>query len=66
LLQEGVDRIAQKVIEEAGETAIAAVQKDESAIPREMADLLYHALVLLAASDLAPSDVWEALRDRRR
>ncbi len=66
LLQEGVDRIAQKVIEEAGETAIAAVRKDESAIPREMADLLYHALVLLAASDLAPSDVWEALRDRRR
>ena len=66
LLQEGVDRIAQKVIEEAGETAIAAVRKDESAIPREMADLLYHALVLLAASDLAPSDVWQALRDRRR
>ncbi len=66
LLEEGVDRIAQKVIEEAGETAIAAVQRDESALPREMADMLYHSLVLLAASGLSPSDVWEELRNRRR
>lgn len=66
LLQEGVDRIAQKVIEEAGETAIAAVQQDESALPREMADMLYHSLVLLAASGLSPSNVWEELRNRRR
>ena len=66
LLQEGADRIAQKVIEEAGETAIAAVQRDESAIPREMADMLYHSLVLLAASGLSPSNVWEELRNRRR
>ena len=66
LLQEGVDRIAQKVIEEAGETAIAAVQRDESALPREMADILYHSLVLLAASGLSPSDVWDELRNRRR
>ena len=66
LLQEGVDRIAQKVIEEAGETAIAAVQRDESALPREMADMLYHSLVLLAASGLSPSDVWDELRNRRR
>ena len=66
LLQEGRDRIAQKVIEEAGETAIAAVQGDQDALPKEVADLLYHTLVLLAASDLAPSDVWEELRKRRR
>ena len=66
LLQEGIDRIAQKVIEEAGETAIAAVQRDESALHREMADMLYHSLVLLAASGLSPSDVWEELRNRRQ
>ena len=65
LLREGVDRIAQKVIEEAGETAIAAVQRDQAALPAEMADLLYHSLALLAASGLAPSDVWEELRKRR-
>lgn len=65
LLQEGVDRIAQKVIEEAGETAIAAVQGDQDGLPREVADLLYHALVLLAASGTKPSAVWEELRERR-
>lgn len=65
LLQEGVARIAQKVIEEAGETAIAAVQADQEHLPQEVADLLYHALVLLAAADVKPSAVWEELRSRR-
>ena len=65
LLQEGVGRIAQKVIEEAGETAIAAVQGNTENLPKEVADLLYHTLVLLAASGVAPSAVWEELRQRR-
>lgn len=65
LLQEGVPRIAQKVIEEAGETAIAAVQGDRANLPREVADLLYHALVLLAAAGVKPSAVWEELQQRR-
>ncbi len=66
LLQEGVGRIAQKVIEEAGETAIAAAQGDEASLPKEVADLLYHVLVLLAASGVQPQAVWEELRSRRR
>lgn len=66
LLQEGMGRIAQKVIEEAGETAIAAVQGNREDLPKEVADLLYHTLVLLAASGVTPSDVWEELRKRRR
>ena len=65
LFREGKDRIAQKVIEEAGETAIAAVQGNQDGLPKEVADLLYHTLVLLAASDLAPSAVWQELRKRR-
>ena len=65
LIQEGVPRIAQKVIEEAGETAIAAVQGDKDNLPGEVADLLYHALVLMAASDVSPRAVWEELRKRR-
>ena len=65
LLQEGVGRIAQKVIEEAGETAIAAVQGDTDNLPGEVADMLYHTLVLLAASGVKPSAVWEELRRRR-
>ena len=65
LLQEGVARIAQKVIEEAGETAIAAVQEDREGLTGEVADLLYHTLTLLAASDVKPQEVWEVLRQRR-
>ena len=65
LLQAGMGRIAQKVIEEAGETAIAAMQKDQEGLPKEVADLLYHTLVLLAASGVTPNQVWEELRNRR-
>jgi len=65
LLQAGMGRIAQKVIEEAGETAIAAMQEDQEGLPREVADLLYHTLALLAASGVTPNQVWEELRNRR-
>ena len=65
LLQEGVPRVAQKVIEEAGEAAIAATLGDNENLPGEIADLLYHSLVLLAASGLSPQSVWEELRARR-
>ena len=65
LLQEGTARIAQKVIEEAGETAIAAVQGDREALSGEVADLLYHTLVLLADSGLKPQEIWEVLRSRQ-
>ena len=65
LLQEGVGRIAQKVIEEAGETALAAALGDEEDLPSEIADLMYHTLVLMAASGIRPEQVWQELRDRR-
>jgi len=65
LLQGGMGRIAQKVIEEAGETAIAAVSENKEDLPKEVADLLYHTLVLLAASGVTPNQVWEELRNRR-
>ena len=65
LLQEGVGRIAQKVIEEAGETAIAGVQGDQEGLPGEVADLMYHALVLMAAAGVKPQTVWDELRKRR-
>ena len=65
LLEGGVERIAQKVIEEAGEAALAGATKNRENLPKELADLLYHTLVLLSASDLAPEDVWRELRQRR-
>jgi len=65
LLESGVERIAQKVIEEAGEAALAGATMNRENLPKEVADLLYHTLVLLAASDLSPEDVWRELRERR-
>ncbi len=66
LLKAGVGRVAQKVVEEAGESAVAAAQGQTEQLPREVADLFYHALVLLAACDVIPEAVWQELRQRRR
>ena len=66
LLQQGISRVAQKVIEEAGETALAAVGGTPEEVAGEMADLLYHSLVLLAAGGVKLRQVWEALESRRR
>ena len=66
LFKEGAARIAQKVVEEAGETAIAAAINDTESLPGEGADLLYHTLVLLAATGVQPEAVYERLRERRK
>jgi len=76
LLEAGVDGPARKVAEEATEVLMAA--KDDAvaeaagldrtalraALAGEAADLLYHALVLLAERGLAPSAVIDRLRER--
>ena len=64
LLDSGVTRVAQKVIEEAGESALAAATGAKEELAAELADLLYHTLVMLAASDMGPEQVWEELRAR--
>ena len=66
LFNDGVPRIAQKVVEEAGETAIAAASNDTENLPGEIADMLYHTLVLLAARGIQPEEVYEKLRERRK
>ena len=66
LLDAGIDRISQKVVEEAGETAIAGVKGDVDNLSEEIADLLFHTLVLMAALDVNPETVWAKLRERRR
>ena len=66
LLDQGVERVAQKVVEEAGEVAIAGVTNKKSELASEMADLIYHTLVLMASNNINPEDVWSVLRDRRQ
>jgi len=65
LLDDGVARIAQKVGEEAVETALASVTGDGNALAGEAADLLYHLAVLLTARGVAPGDVAARLAERR-
>ena len=66
LLASGVGKIAQKVVEEAGETAIAAVEGKSDEVHGEVADLLYHILTLLAATNVSPKAVWDELAKRRQ
>ncbi len=64
LLHGGVDRIGKKIGEEAAEVIIAAKNDSTSELTYEMADLLYHALVLLENQDVPLEVVWEELRRR--
>jgi phosphoribosyl-ATP pyrophosphohydrolase/phosphoribosyl-AMP cyclohydrolase len=65
LFQSGRARIAQKVVEEGGEVALAGATNDTANLAGEVADLLYHTLVLLADTGVAPDDVWAELRSRQ-
>jgi phosphoribosyl-ATP pyrophosphohydrolase/phosphoribosyl-AMP cyclohydrolase len=64
LFDDGLPRILKKVGEEAIEVLIAAQSEGDQRLVSELADLTYHALVLLAASDLAWSDVETELAHR--
>ena len=64
LFAAGVKRIAQKVGEEGVETALAAATGDRRELPEEAADLLFHLLVLLRASDIELEQVIGVLQAR--
>ena len=66
LFNKGMGKIAQKVGEEAVETVIDAVSGSVDTLPGEVADLLYHLLVLLVASGVPMSSVIEVLQERHR
>ncbi len=66
LLAQGIERVAQKVGEEATETVIAALAQDGDQLADEAADLLYHLLVLLAAREVDPQRVAAKLRARHQ
>lgn len=65
LLERGVEKCAQKVGEEGVETALAAVTRDDAGLAAEIADLMYHVVVLMAARGLAPAAVADELAARR-
>lgn len=66
LLGQGVDRIAKKVGEEATEVVIASKNDDRPAFVGEVADLVYHTLVLLEARGVSLDDVGVELLRRAK
>jgi phosphoribosyl-ATP pyrophosphohydrolase/phosphoribosyl-AMP cyclohydrolase len=64
LLDEGVQRIAQKVGEEGVELALAGAAGERSACIEEAADLLYHITVLMKARGFGWDDVAATVRER--
>ena len=66
LISQGEDEILKKVGEEAVEVILAAKTQGDGRLIEEMADLAYHALVLLAYRGLSPADIRRELERRAR
>ena len=66
LFKKGINKIAQKVGEEAVEVVIEAKDQDDKLFLNESADLVFHFLVLLQAKDFYLKDVVEVLRLRNK
>ncbi len=60
----GMEKAAKKLGEEAVETVIAAVAKDDKGLVSESADLIYHWLVVLAVAGIPLSEVLAELERR--
>ncbi|MEP7074356.1 MAG: bifunctional phosphoribosyl-AMP cyclohydrolase/phosphoribosyl-ATP diphosphatase HisIE [Acidobacteriota bacterium] len=66
LFASGINRIAQKVGEEAIELVIEAKDSNDDKLKNEAADLIYHLLVLLAAKDISFASVIKTLERRQK
>ena len=66
LFRKGINKIAQKVGEEAVETVIEAMDNKDDLFLYESADLLFHYLILLQAKGYQLSDIVRALEERKR
>lgn len=66
LLDSGINKVAQKVGEEAVEVVIEAKDNNEELFLNESADLFFHYLVLLQAKGYKLNDVIKVLKDRRK
>jgi len=66
LLSAGLNKISQKVGEEATEVVIAALNESDEKLKNETADLLYHLLVLLQAKGISLSEINTVLANRHQ
>ena len=66
LFDEGLDKILKKLGEESAETIIAAKNEDQGRVVSEVADLMYHLLVLLVARGVSLEAISQELGQRRK
>ena len=66
MLEQGINKVAKKLGEEASELIIATLAETKKEVVGESADLLYHWLLLLKASGVEPSEVYQELANRRK
>jgi len=66
LFEEGLDKILKKLGEESAETIIAAKNDDDGRLTAEVADLIYHLLVLLVARGVGLNEIAAELGKRRK
>ncbi|MCE2615577.1 MAG: bifunctional phosphoribosyl-AMP cyclohydrolase/phosphoribosyl-ATP diphosphatase HisIE [Phocaeicola sp.] len=66
LFQSGINKMAQKVGEEAVETVIEATNGTKERLIYESSDLLYHLIVLLTSKGLRIEDLAKELKDRHK
>jgi phosphoribosyl-ATP pyrophosphohydrolase/phosphoribosyl-AMP cyclohydrolase len=66
LFEKGINKIAQKVGEEAVEVVIEAKDNNDELFLSESADLLFHYLILLQAKGFQMNDVIEVLKTRQK
>ncbi|MDH5806876.1 MAG: bifunctional phosphoribosyl-AMP cyclohydrolase/phosphoribosyl-ATP diphosphatase HisIE [Candidatus Methanomethylicaceae archaeon] len=66
IVNKGLEEISKKIIEEAAEVAISALRESEERLISEIADLLFHLLVLLKVRGKSINDVYEELWRRRK
>ncbi len=64
LVSAGDRKMAQKLVEEAGEAALAAIVKDRTELVRESADILYHLTLLWASLGIRPEEIWAEMAER--
>ena len=66
IFSKGINKIAQKVGEEAVELIIEAKDNNDDLFKNEAADLLYHLLILLKAKSVSLTDIEKVLSERHR
>ena len=66
LYQRGINKMAQKLGEEAVELVIEAKDDNTKLLKDEAADLLYHFLILLKAKSLSLTEIEEVLKERNQ